>query len=136
MKLAQQKLSKDCADVAPSTGMLLISAHIVDSLRRLQSFRMWDNGMDINSEDETSHTTQYEEACLKYLQNEYCAKHRHVPVNEHDSLPRSHPIPCETVSGSCQSSFDPYDLSGNDEDYTTPHNVAENPAGRSDRAAR
>jgi hypothetical protein len=29
------------------------------------------------------------------------------------------------ASGSCQSSFDPYDLSSNDEEYLMPNNVAE-----------
>jgi len=37
---------------------------------------MWDKGMDINLEDETSYTTQYQEAFLKYVENEYCAKHQ------------------------------------------------------------
>jgi len=72
---------------------------------------MSDNGMDINPEDETSYTTQYQDAFLKDLVNEYCAKHRHVPVNKHETLPRTNHIPSETVLGSCQSCFDPYDLS-------------------------
>ena len=33
MKLAWQKLSKYCAEVTPSTGMVLISAHILDPFR-------------------------------------------------------------------------------------------------------
>jgi len=38
-------------------------------------------------------------------------------------------------SGSNQSSFDPYDLSSDDEEYLTPNNVAETTAGQSDCTA-
>jgi len=82
VKCAQQKLFKYYTKVTPTTGMLLISPHILDPFRMLQSFRMWVKGMDINPEDETSYTTQYQEAFLKYVDNEYCAKHRHSPVNK------------------------------------------------------
>ena len=58
VKLARQKLSKYYAEVTPTTGMLLISAHILDPFRKLWSFRKWDKGMDINPEDEISYTTQ------------------------------------------------------------------------------
>jgi len=75
VKLARQKLSKYYAEVTSTTGILLISAHILDPFRKLRSFRKWDKGMDINPEDETSYTTQYQEAFLKYVENEYCAKH-------------------------------------------------------------
>jgi len=92
--------------------------------------------MDINRQDETSCTTQYQEAFLKYFENEYCAKNRRVPVNKHESLPSSNLIPSVTASGSCQSSFDPYDLSSDDEEYLTPNNVAEMTPGRSDHEAR
>jgi len=56
-------------------GMLLISAQILDPFQKLQSFKKWDKGMDINPEDETSYTTQYQVAFLKYVENEYYAKH-------------------------------------------------------------
>jgi len=75
MKLAQRKLSKYYAEVTPTTGMLLISTHILDPFRKLRSFRKWAQGLDINPEDETSYTTQYQEAFLKYVENEYCTKH-------------------------------------------------------------
>jgi len=75
MKLAQHKLIKYSTEVTPMTGMLVISVNISDHSRELLSFRKWDKGMDINSEDETSYTTQYQEAILEYLENEYCAKH-------------------------------------------------------------
>jgi len=58
-KLAQQKLSKYYAEVTPTMGMHLISAHILDSFWKLRSFRKWDKGMDINPEDKTSYKTQY-----------------------------------------------------------------------------
>jgi hypothetical protein len=136
VKLARQKLSKYYAKVTPSTGMLLIAGHILDLFRKLRSFRNWDKGMDFNPEDETFYTTQYQEAFLKYMENEYCAKHRHVPVNKLENLRSSNPFPSAKASGSCESSFDPYDLSSDDEEYLTPNNVAETTPGQSDRAAR
>jgi len=92
--------------------------------------------MDINPEDETSYITQYQEAVLKYVENEYCAKHRRVPVNKLETVPSSNLVPSATASGSYQLFFDPYDLSSNDEEYLTPDNVAETTPGRSDHAAR
>jgi len=91
--------------------------------------------MDINPEEATSYTTQYQEAFLKYVENEYCAKHRRVPVNKHESLPRSNLIPSRMVLGSGQSSFDPYSLCSDDEEYLTSNDLAETTPGRSDRAA-
>jgi Na+-transporting NADH:ubiquinone oxidoreductase subunit NqrF len=52
-------------------GNLLISAHILDPFRMLQSVREWDMGMDIPSKDETFYTTQYQVTILKYVENEY-----------------------------------------------------------------
>jgi hypothetical protein len=57
VKLARQKLSKYHAAVTTMTCVLLISALILDPFRKLRSFRMWDKGMDINPEHETSYTT-------------------------------------------------------------------------------
>jgi len=87
VKLARQKLAKYFAKVTPMMGMLLISAHILDPFRKLRLFRQWDKGMDTNPEDETSYTTQYKEAILKHMENEYCAKHRHVPLNRPENVP-------------------------------------------------
>jgi len=75
VKLALQKLSKYYAEVTPTTDMLLISAHILDLLRKLRSFRKWDMGMDINPEDETSYTTPSQDPFLQYVGNEFCAAH-------------------------------------------------------------
>jgi len=71
VRLARQKLSKYYADVTPTMGMFLKSAQILDQFRKLRSFRKKDKGMDINPEDETSYTTQYQEAFPKYVENEY-----------------------------------------------------------------
>jgi hypothetical protein len=92
--------------------------------------------MDITLEDETSCTIQYQEAFLMYVENKFCAKHRCIPVNKHQSLLCSYPISSAMASGSFPSSFDPYDLSGREEEYLMPNNVAETTPGRSHRAAR
>jgi len=92
--------------------------------------------MDINPEDETSYTTQYQESFPMYVKNEYCAKHRRVLVNKLETVPSSNLVPSATASGSYQSSFDPYDLSSDDEEYLMPNNVAETTPGGSDRTAR
>jgi len=135
VKLARQKLSKFYAEVTRTTGMPLISAHILDPIRMLQSFRKWDKGMDINPEDEISHTTQYHEAFLKFVENEYCGKHQHVPVNTLESLPCSKLAPSALASESCQSSSDPDDLWSDNWDYSTPKDVAETTPGWSYHAA-
>jgi len=92
--------------------------------------------MDINPEDETSYTTQYQEAFLKYLANEYCATHGRVPVNKFETVLSSNLVPSATGSGFYLSSFDPYDLYSDDEKYLTPNNGAEMSPGWCDRAAR
>jgi hypothetical protein len=75
VKLPRLQVSKYYAEVTPMTGMLLISAHILDPFWKLQLFRKWGKRLDINPEDETSYTTQYQETILKYVETEYCAKH-------------------------------------------------------------
>jgi len=135
VKLARQEVSKYYTEVTPTMGMLLISAHILDPFRKLRSFRKWDMGMNIYPGDETSYTTQYQEAFLKYVENKYCAKHRRVPVNKLVTVPNSNSVPSAMASESYQSSFDPYDLFSDDEKYLTSNNVAETTPGRSDRAA-
>jgi hypothetical protein len=99
VKLARQKLSKDYAEVTPMTGMLLISTHILDPFRKLRPFRKWDTGMDINPEDETSYTTQYQKGFLKYVDNEYCAKHRQVPVNKLERYQAAISFPLQWLHG-------------------------------------
>jgi hypothetical protein len=92
--------------------------------------------MDINPADDTSYTTQYQEAFPQYVENEYGAKYRPVPVTIVEMVPSRTLVPSSMDSGSYQSSFDPYDLSIDDEEYLTPNNVAETTPGRSNRAAR
>jgi len=129
VKLAQQKLSKYYSEVTRTTSMLLISILILDPFRKLRSFRKLDKGMNINPEDGTSYTTQYQEAFLKDVENEYGAKHRRLPVNKLETVPSSNLLPSATASGSYQSSFVPYDLSSDDEEYLTPKNVPETTPG-------
>jgi len=74
VKLARQQLSEYYAKLTSTTGILLMSAHILDRFPELRLFRKWNKGMDINPEDETCYTTQSKEALLKYEANEYCAK--------------------------------------------------------------
>jgi hypothetical protein len=135
VKLARQKLSKYYTVVTPTTGMHLISAPILNPCRKLRSFRKWDKGMDINPEDETSYTTQCQETCLEYVENEYCTKHHRVPVNKLETVSTSNLVPSAMASGSCQSSFDLSDLSSDHEEYIMPNNVPETTPGRSDHAA-
>ena len=116
--------------------MLLISAHILDLFHKLRWFRIWDKGMDINPEDKTSYTTQYQEAFLKYVENEYCAKHRQLSVTKHEKLQSNDFIHSAMPPQSGQSSFDPYDLSSGDEEYLTPKNLAKTTPRWSNRAAR
>jgi len=91
--------------------------------------------MDINPEDKTFYTTQYKEAFLKYMENEYCAKHRCVRVNESENVPSRNLIPSAMASASLQLSFYPYDLFSDDEEYLMPTDVGETTPRRSDRAA-
>jgi hypothetical protein len=79
-KLARQMLSEYHAAVTPMIGMHLISAHIINRFWKLQSFRLLARGMDIDCEDETSYTTEYPEAFLKNVEDEYCAKHRRFTI--------------------------------------------------------
>jgi len=135
MKLARQQLSKYYAAVTPTAGMVLISTHIPNPFQKLQSCRNWDKGMDINPEEKTSYTTQYQEAFLKYLETKYCAKHWCVVVNTPERIPISNPVPSPIASVLAQSTLDWYDLSNDDEEYLTPHNLAQMSPGQSDCAA-
>jgi hypothetical protein len=102
VKLARPKLSTYYAKVTPTAAMHGISAHILDPFRKLRSFSQLGKGIDINPEDETSYTTQYQEVVLKYVENKYCAKHRHVPVNKLETVPSSNLILSGIASGAYQ----------------------------------
>jgi len=70
-----------------------------------------------------------------YVENEYCAKHQCVLVNEPEWVPSSNLISSATASGSSQSSFHPCDLSCDDKEYLMPKYVAERTHQWSDCAA-
>ena len=129
VKVAHQKLSKYYQQVTPTTGLLLISAQILDPFRTLQSFWKWEKALEINSEEEMSYTTQYQEALLKYVENEYCAKHLRLSVTQPKNNQRSNIFPSGNESGFGQSSFHPYDLSSDDDEYLTRKCVAETTPG-------
>jgi len=116
VKLARQKLSKYYAEVTPTRGMLPMSAHILDPFRKLWLFRKWDKGMDIDPEEKISYITRYQVAFLKYVGNEYCAKHQCMQVNILKTVPSSNLVPSAPASGSYQSYFDPYNLASDDEE--------------------
>jgi hypothetical protein len=136
VKFAWQKLSKYYTKVTPTTGMLLISAHILDPFRKLRSCRKWDQGMDNNPEDETSYTTQCQEAFQKYVENEYYAKHRRLPVTKLETIWDNNLSSFAMASRSGQSSYDPYDLSSDHEEYVMPNNVAETTPRQSSGTSR
>jgi len=136
MKFARQKLFKHCGEVTPMTAMLIISAHIFDACWKLWSFRKWQMGIDINPEDQTSYTTQSQEAFLRYVEYEYSAKHRRMSVIIPDNIPGSKPFPSPKACGFGLSSYDPDGFSSNDEEYLTPEGMVETTPGRSDCAAR
>jgi len=115
--------------------MLLISAHILDPFWRSQLFRKWGKEMDINPKDETSYTTQYQEAFLKYVENEYSAKHRCLPVSTPKSIPNNNLVSSGMASRSGQSFSDQYYSSSDDEECLIPNNVAETTPGQSDHTA-
>jgi len=69
------------------------------------------------------------------MENDYCAKHWHMPGNKLKCLPSSNIVPSAMASGSCQSSFDSYDSSSDEDEYLTPNNVAETTPGQRDSAS-
>jgi len=75
VKFARQKLCKNYTEVTPTTSVLRISAHFVYPFQKLGSFRRMDKALDIHLDNKTTWTTQYQEASLKYVEYEYCAKH-------------------------------------------------------------
>jgi len=135
VNLAWQELPTNHAEVTPTMGMLVISAHILNPFQKLGSLRKWDKGMDINPEDETFYTTQYHEAFLKYLENEYCAKYQPVPVDKPKSVPSCYLVPSVMALASSQFYFHSNDLCCGEEEYLTHYNVVETPPVVSDCAA-
>jgi hypothetical protein len=87
--------------------------------------------MDINPEDETSYTTQYQEAFRNYVENEYCIKHRRLPVTKLETIPDNNLSSSAMASRSGQCSYDPYDSSRDNEENLMLNNVAETTTGQS-----
>jgi hypothetical protein len=104
--------------------MLLISVHMHNPFLMFPSLSMTDTGMDFNPKGAVSNPTQSQDALRQYMENENCAKHCRVLVYKHESLQSSNFIPSVMASGFCQSSFDSFDCSSNDEQYAMPNNVA------------
>ena len=69
------------------------------------------------------------------MEREYCTKHWRVPVTTLENLPSSYVVPSASASGSCKSSFHPYNLFSDDEEYLTRNNAGETTPGQSYRAA-
>jgi hypothetical protein len=59
-----------------------------------------------------------------------------LPVTKLETMPDNNLGSSAMPARSGQSSYDPYDLSCNDEEYVMPNNVAESTHGQRDRAAR
>jgi len=91
--------------------------------------------MDINPEEETFYTTQYQEASPKNVENEYCVNHQRGPGMKPESVLSNNLVLSRMASASGQSSFDPYDLTSDDEEYLMPNNVAKTTPGRNDSTA-
>jgi hypothetical protein len=68
------------------------------------------------------------------LEHEYHAKFRQLSVNKLELVATNNPFPTK-ASGSGQSSFVPYDLSSDDDEYLTPNNITEMTPGLSDWSA-
>jgi len=92
--------------------------------------------MDINLEEETSYTTRYHEAILKYVKNENCTNRRGLPVTKPDRIPKNILVSSAMASRFGRSYYDPCDLSSDGEEYSMPNNVAETTLGPSQYAAR
>jgi len=119
-----------------TTSVLHISAHIRDRFRNLWLFRKWDKVIDMHSEVETSYTIQCQKAFLKYVDNEYCPKHQRISVIKCEYLHFSKVFPSAKASGFTQSSFDRYELSGDDNQDSMPSRcVAATTPGHSDLTA-
>jgi len=85
--------------------------------------------MDINREDQSSESTQYQKAFLNYVENEQSTKHRRFHLTERESIPSNNVISSANAPRSGQSGQDPCDLSNNDEELIMSIYVAERTPG-------
>jgi len=69
------------------------------------------------------------------VEHEYCANHRRWPVTKIKNTPNINFTSSAMASSSGKSSYNPYDLSSDDDEYLMPTNVVQTTPGRSDRAA-
>jgi hypothetical protein len=109
--------------------ILFISTHLHDPFRKLRSFRKWDKAIDINPEDKSCYSTQYQETLHQYVKNGYSAKHRRVPDNRVNCIPSNIIILSATAAGSGLWAFDSYDLCSDHEEYSTRNKVVETTPG-------
>jgi len=70
------------------------------------------------------------------VENEYCTKHRRLVVVKSDNTLNNNLSFFEMASRGGQSSYDPYDLSSDDDEYSMLTIVTETSPRNSDRAAR
>ena len=73
--------------------MIPISAHNLNPVEKLPKFPMSDKEMDIIPEHQSCYTTQYKEAFLKDMENEYCARDQLVPVDKPENISSSNLVP-------------------------------------------
>jgi len=135
VEFARQKLSNYCAEVTLTTGILLNSEFSIEPCERFCSFRKWEKGLNINPQDMTSHTAKYHKALEQNVANKYCAKHRRISGIQHEKIPGTNSFPCMKNSQFVQSSFNEYDMSCEDEEYTTPKWMAKKAHRWSNRTA-
>jgi len=135
VKVAQHKLSTSYPAVNKTTSQHRISAYILHSFQKWRSFRKCDKAMHINPKDETLYTVQYQEAFLKYTENEYWTKHRRMSVINPEHVPHRNVFCSALVSGVGYSCFVPYNFSGNDDENLSPKTMTESSSGRSNHAA-
>jgi len=128
-------LPKLYAEVTLIMDMVAISACILDPFRKLQLFRKWDMTIINNPEYKTSYTAHNQEAFLKYVENEYCAKDRHLPMIKPESLPSNNLFPSAMASRSDWASSEAYEFSSDDERYIPHENVANTMPRHSDQIA-
>jgi len=79
----------------------------------------------MNPEDETSYTTQYQAACLKYVKTEYCTKHRPLSVTTLENNQHSEVFRCLNAFVLGRASLNPYRWPYDQDEYLTSKCVAE-----------